>query len=217
LLSAKTGKLVRTVKSSANQNDLYLGFTPGGRLLLASGAKQLRLDLLDAAGTKSLFSATANAEARECPKCAAAGPKDRNVYVSARRSVVRWTPKTGAVETLFEQDAMVGGLAVSSDEQLLITLGGNSVPVWELPDSRRRLELKHPLAVSGAAFAPGGRLLTACYDGSVRLWDLEGGKPLRELDLGMGKIYCLAVAPDGLTCAVGVEKKNRIAVLDLPD
>jgi WD40 repeat protein len=79
------------------------------------------------------------------------------------------------------------------------------------------LILKHPLAVNGAAFLPEGRLLTACSDGLVRLWDLSGGSELFSLDLGMGRIYSLAVAPDHMTFAAGVEKKCRIALMDVPE
>lgn len=217
LFSAETGEPVRTVKSTANQSDVYLGFTPGGHLLLASGTQQLSLTLLDAEGKKAIFSVKAAVGSGDHSNSAVAGPEDRNVYVGIRRDCVRWTPATGAVDVLFRQDALVGGPVVSPDEQLLVTTGGNSVLVWELLAARRRLELKHLLSISGIAFVPDNRLLTACYDGSVRLWDLTSGTELRQLDLGMGKIYCLAVAPDNLTFAVGVEKKNTVAVLDLPD
>ena len=41
------------------------------------------------------------------------------------------------------------------------------------------------------------------------------------LDLGMGKIYCLAVAPDHMTFAAGVEKKHakksRVVLMDVPE
>jgi hypothetical protein len=80
--------------------------------------------------------------------------------------------------------------------------------------------LKHPLTCSGAAFLPGGRVITACYDGIVRVWDEAGGETMA-LDLEMGKIYSLAVAPDHMTFAAGVEKKeggtSRVVLMDVPE
>ena len=71
-----------------------------------------------------------------------------------------------------------------------------------------------------AAFLPGGRLVTACYDGIVRVWDEAGGERLA-LDLGMGKICSLAVSPDHMTFAAGVEKKDggmsRVVLMDVPE
>ena len=132
-------------------------------------------------------------------------------------TVSRWLPATGEVKPLFQQSAKVSGLVVSSDERALVTLGGNSALVWDLPDGQKRLELKHPLQVSGLACVPGGRLLTSCYDGMVRLWDLSGGAQLYAFELGMGKVYSLALSPDHMTFAAGVERKNRIVLMDVPE
>jgi WD40 repeat protein len=71
--------------------------------------------------------------------------------------------------------------------------------------------------VTGLACVPGGRLLTSCYDGLVRLWDLSGGAELVSLDLGMGRVYSLAVSPDHMTFAAGVHKQSRIVLMDLPE
>ncbi len=60
-------------------------------------------------------------------------------------------------------------------------------------------------------------MLTSCYDGLVRLWDLSGGMELFGLDLGMGRVYSLAVAPDSMTFAAGVAKQSRIVLMDLPE
>ena len=81
---------------------------------------------------------------------------------------------------------------------------------------KQALELRHPLTCSGAAFLPGGRVITACYDGVVRLWDEAGGE-IMALDLGMGKVYCLAVSPDHMTFAAGVHRQNRIVLMDVPE
>lgn len=209
---AATGEPVRNVKSSPNHFDLRLRFTPGGHLLLAVARRKTRLELFDAEGKDRLVSVETSDHAYH----AVARAEDRNIYVGGGYDVARWVPATGAVDSLFRQDTIIGGLDVTQDERLAATTGGNSALVWGLPDGELRLELKHPLGVTGLAVVSDDRLLTACYDGSVRLWDLASGTESWQLALGMGKIYCLAVALDGLTFVVGVEKKHAIAVLDLP-
>ena len=73
------------------------------------------------------------------------------------------------------------------------------------------------MTCSGAALLPGGRAMTACFDGLVRLWDLSGGSEVMALDLGMGKVYSLAVSPDHMTFAAGVHRQNRVVLMDVPD
>ncbi len=146
------------------------------------------------------------------------GPDDRHVYFAVRpKGVFRWAPAAGEVARLFEQDTHVTGLCVSPDERLIVTLGGNTALVRSFPGDKKELELKHPLTASGVAIVPGGRLLTACYDGLVRLWDLSGGKELFAFDLGMGKLYSLAASPDHMTFAAGAQKKSRIVLMDVPE
>jgi WD40 repeat protein len=37
----------------------------------------------------------------------------------------------------------------------------------------------------------------------VRTWDAATGKERTRYEFGIGKLYCAAFAPDGLTCAAG--------------
>ncbi len=63
--------------------------------------------------------------------------------------------------------------------------------------------LEHPGTVLAAAFSPDGRLvLTAGKEGTVRLWEPDGGKMIAG-PLNAGPVYCVAFAPDGRTFATG--------------
>src|SRR5262249_11367748 len=106
---------------------------------------------------------------------------------------------------------------IDAHDRICVTVSGTTAILWGLPDGKKLLELKHPLQVSGAAFAQEGRLLTSCYDGVVRVWDTAGGSELFALDPGLGKIYSLAVSPDHMTFAAGCHKKSRIVLMDVPD
>jgi hypothetical protein len=49
------------------------------------------------------------------------------------------------------------------------------------------------------------------------VWDLWGGSELHAWDPGRGKVFSLAVSPDHMTFALGVQKKSRIVLMDVPD
>ena len=67
----------------------------------------------------------------------------------------------------------------------------------------RRLKGQHPGLRIRVAASPDGRLaLTSTMDGSLMLWDLETGEPIRRTE-GLGAIFDLTVAPDGQTAFFG--------------
>lgn len=202
----------------------HLAYTPDGRLFLAvspdsTPERWTRFELRDGDGEQILFR-----KVIETPRASVAvtrsafSPDGRHVYAgSAKHGVYRWTPETDEVVRLLAQSSAVTGLSVRDDERRALTRGGNTALLWSLPDGKNLLDLKHPLQCTGAELLPGERVITACYDGVVRVWDATGGSELHALDLGMGKIYCFAVAPDGMTFAAGVHKKSRIVLMDVPD
>jgi WD40 repeat protein len=218
-----TGALMHAVPAK-HRNPMHLSFTPAGRVLLVVRRRSWsdphrRLSLRDPQTDEPLFEATGEAEGIKFRRDAAVfGADDQRIYlVLGTHTVSRWNVLEGTVEPVIRQKAGISGFSARLDERLAVTLGGNSALVWNLPDGSRKFDLKHPLLVSGAAFIPGERLLTTCYDGLVRVWDLFGGAEVHAWDLGMGKIYSLAVSPDDMTFAAGVEKKSRIVLMDVPD
>jgi WD40 repeat protein len=71
----------------------------------------------------------------------------------------------------------------------------------------------HDGAVLGVAFLPDGQsLLSAGTDGLVKHWTLDG-RLIRTIDWRIGELGAVAIAPDGLTAAVG--GAESIAVWDL--
>jgi len=71
----------------------------------------------------------------------------------------------------------------------------------------------HDGAILGVAFVPDGQtLLSAGIDGLVKHWSLDG-RLIRTIDWRIGELGAVAIAPDGLTAAVG--GAESIVVWDL--
>jgi len=131
--------------------------------------------------------------------------------LSRRQTVTRGplpgSPLTGGFSPLRGLSVSPDGrrIAFGSDHLVAVWDGGRDVTprVWPAASAR----------VLDTAFADPLTLLTASADGTVRAWDLDTGAELASYDFGIGEVYCLAVAPGGLTAAAG--GANGVAVWDL--
>ncbi len=64
-------------------------------------------------------------------------------------------------------------------------------------------------------FTPdGNQLIIATGEGLVQIWNANSFEQIASYDFGVKSIKCLAVAPDGLTCAIG-GRFQEIVVIDL--
>jgi WD40 repeat protein len=115
-------------------------------------------------------------------------------------------------------DDWIRSLAVSHDGRQLASASDDGVIVLT--------HLKgHPMQVSWrghvgpvgqVAFTPAGdALLSVGWDGVVRQWD-RGGRETAAYAWGAGRLYCLAVAPDGMTAAAGAENGD-VVIWDLEE
>jgi hypothetical protein len=76
-------------------------------------------------------------------------------------------------------------------------------------------EVRERGSINDLAFsADGARLYTACADGSVGVWSIPKLKKLSEYRWNIGEVFCITVAPDGLTCAAGGEN-GQVVVWDV--
>ena len=65
----------------------------------------------------------------------------------------------------------------------------------------------HQGHVCSVAFSPGRRLVSAAFDGTVRIWDSSTGQEIHELRVQQAPVYGVAYSPDGLRIAAGVDDR----------
>jgi WD40 repeat protein/serine/threonine protein kinase len=90
--------------------------------------------------------------------------------------------------------------AFSPDGQRVVTTDDKNAQVWDAKTYRLLFTLSHGDVVYHAVFnADGTRLVTACGDGAVRIWETASGMLVRELRRGkdMPRYYAVALSPDG--------------------
>jgi WD40 repeat protein len=105
------------------------------------------------------------------------------------RGAVRFSPNASTVALSYGRSVEVWSVAEEPVLLVKFTAGSGRPVVW---------------AVHWAA--DGKSLLTASNDGCVRMWDASTGAELKTFDWKIGKLYCAAFSPDGLTCAACGQK-----------
>jgi len=114
------------------------------------------------------------------------------------KRVHRLETATGRALPALEPSAGVGGLRLSPDGALLVTLG--RIPeIWRVASGERVAVLRgHTGAVFDARFAPrGDALVTASGDGTARVWRVPGGELVSVLEGSTQFLYSADFAPDG--------------------
>lgn len=78
----------------------------------------------------------------------------------------------------------IWGMTVSGDDQLLATGGQDkTVKIVEIESKKVRHSLPHPASCNGVAFTRDHRfLLTGCGDAIIRMFDVESGDEVRQLE-----------------------------------
>lgn len=107
-------------------------------------------------------------------------------------------------------------LAFSARNEFLLARWGASLVCWNLaePDAKPTRTFnpsrKHFVAM---AVHPEGRVLTVANDRLVRVWDVPSLSAVRTIEWDIGKLYAVAVSPDGSRAAAG-SHTGRVLVWD---
>jgi WD40 repeat protein/serine/threonine protein kinase len=90
--------------------------------------------------------------------------------------------------------------AFSPDGRQIVTTDDAGARIWDAQAHRLRFTLPHGDTVYHAVYsADGTRLITACGDSTVKIWDTASGARLSELSHGGRALryYAVALSPDG--------------------
>jgi WD40 repeat protein/serine/threonine protein kinase len=108
----------------------------------------------------------------------------------------------------------VNAIACRKDGELAASAGDDStVRLWSVNEGKCIAVLKgHTQRVVGVTFSPRGRLASASWDGTMRLWSTDSPEaPPRTFDLKAGRLMAIEFSPDGEHLAIaGVDGKIRL-------
>ena len=162
--------------------------------------------------------------------CAALSPDGKTLATGSwDKSIRLWDTETAELLATLRslEAAQIRALAFSPDSKMLASGGqlGN-VRLWNV-DSHKELRSlpKHPLAITGVAISPDGKLLatsTGDYKlpntrGQLKIWDFDTGKELADLDSGDdGYFHNICFSPDGNTLA-SCGNKRKLYLWDVAE
>jgi WD40 repeat protein len=133
-------------------------------------------------------------------------PDGRLLAVGSYEGFIKiWDVARGAeVRTMRGHKGRIYMVAFSADGRRLVSAGVEAARVWDVATGAQQHVLEHGGSlVHDGLFSPDGRVVvTGGWDGTVRLWDVETGKPRWRLD-SLGGVDSLAYCPSKDILAVG--------------
>jgi WD40 repeat protein len=190
-----------------------VAISPDGSLV-ASGNYGGEIRFRDAATGEVRRSFDGGGGSVECVTFSADGQK---LASCGNRRVLRlWDVATGRLlQALEGHTDVVYGVRFSANDELLLSYGRDrSVRIWNANDGSLLRTLTHPNPVHAAIFLPDGKqLATACEDGQVRIYRIDGDGVVATLPPHSSRqafASALAASRDGKLLATGDAPRIRL-------
>jgi WD40 repeat protein len=121
-----------------------------------------------------------------------------------------WDVQSGRRVGLLQHSGVIRRLAYSDDGEMLLAAGGPIVRVWA-GDGRLILDLRTEFVRTADIAGSGTHIVTAGHDGIARVWDVETGELLHELEGHEDAITHVAFDPSGrLIVSAGLDDAARL-------
>ncbi len=210
LWDVATGKHLRSLP----EDPAAVAFSADGKILVSVKGERFRR--WDVATGKELAT-FANPHPRAFERFAFCPDGKTFVCWDGRNTVYFCDATTGKELRRFDgPDRGVQTVAFSPDGQFVASGGGSDVRLWEVTTQRqvRRFPGEPSNPVIGLSFYPDGKaLFGSVFKGSVRRWDLDGGRELRHV-LGEGVSWTTALTGDGKLLAARDPLTRRLTLWD---
>lgn len=130
----------------------------------------------------------------------ATGSNDGNIQLW------NWRKEEPTINPPFKMDGSTRSLAFSLNGNILVSGGlSNDIYIWEIPKeaSPRSIKNAHSFLIESLTISPvdGNILASGSDDGTIRLWNLQTGKPIISFGEKHPDIKFLTISPDGKTLA----------------
>lgn len=222
LWDAATGKRLAILKGHTAVVKC-LAFAPDGRTLV-SGAGDLLLSarsgqalwwiLLGQQGYVTLQQSTAGVLS------IAFAPNGKWLALGTGEQVIFLRdPENLSKQETLSQSLAVRALDFAPNGQTLASVSSRKVLLWKHEEvkagtyvwTRAGTLRGHEARIGSVKFTPvGARLLTASWDGTVRLWDATTRQQRAAFNWEVGRVYEAACAPDGMTAAAAGQNGTAI-------
>ncbi len=124
-----------------------------------------------------------------------------------------WNLDGQILQEFKENDGDVRSVAFSPDGNFVLTNGYENATLWDLHGNIIQKFWGHTQDILCLAFSPlGTNIITGSFDGSIRLWDLDGntlklieGNSTSNVSGNFGGIWYLDYSPDGTKILAGCE------------